>query len=93
MRVFSVWRPFVWSNFIDRGVDVADNAQVIFIGELSFGAAWLGLLIDWYFLLFMDDGEDVEEAELLALKVLSIDFTPLRVIQVPESRSNISRHS
>ena len=93
MRVCSVWRPFVWSNLIDGGVDVADNAQVIHIGELSFGAAWLGLLIDWYFLLFMDDDEDVEEAELPALKVLSIDFTPLRVIQVPESRSNVSRHS
>lgn len=39
------------------------------------------------------DGEDVEEAELPASKVLSIDFTPLRAIQVPESRSNVSRHS
>ena len=59
---------------------MADNARVILvdlIGELSSGAASLGLLIDWCFLLFVDDDEDVEEVERPASSVLSVDFTPL----------------
>jgi hypothetical protein len=61
-----------------RCVDVADNARVILVdGELSIGVAWLGLLTDWWFLLFIDDDKDVEEAEPPASKVLSINFTPL----------------